>query len=395
MARPASILSVLVLLVLALLFISAAPAHAGDGWWGGLDEGEAVSLADVMRGPRAYRDRMITFFAVFHTADGEFKYYPTNTPFSEQRHVNFSAWPDGAVVWSEKGFKNDLPFLYLRRTHAQRTQLLRLPAFTRIEVTGKVREIVSQRPAIEVFSYRATGHRLGKKVVTSILDGNAYARAGTTQGYQMAARSFKDALRPDLPPAYDMMVRKLLGDTLRKLGFRKEASQYENGESVGLPELPKPDPTQDVPQPPDMGGDMPEPFNPDVTGDGPRPARPGGGTLGLPPSGAAPMPFGDPDGDQPDASTPRPRPTRRNDKIPTMPDAPLGFDEEPAPTSRGPRDGGPAPAPSWRPGDAQPPAAMPPTALPTTKPKARIPVPSAAARSGIPPKRRPRLSGVK
>jgi len=387
--------------VVLVLGFGVVVAEAGDGWWGGLDEGEAVSLADVIRGPRAYRDRTITFFCVFHTADGAFKYYPPNTPFSEQRHLNFSAWPDGAPVWEEATFKSDLPFLYLRRANSQRAALVRLPAYTRIEITGKVRDLVRGKPAIEVFSFRPTGHRLGARVVKNIIRGNANARAGSTLGNQLAAREFKAALQPDLPPVYVLIVRKLLADTLRRLGFPDEAGQYERGESVGLPKLASP-PAGAPSVPVGMPGDMPQPFGRDMTGPRtPTPAARPPAPLGPPPTGAAPLPFGDPDGGAP-AVAPRAAPPRS--ELPAMPSAPQGFGDgpirsrpirprpiRPRPTgvrptpTRPAAPGGagrlPPPAPSYR--DTPPPVQRPPS------------TPSAAAKSGIPPKRRSRLSGVK
>lgn len=365
-----------VLLTLALavtLTFTSGSAQAGDGWWGGLDEGEAVSLADIMRGPRAYRDRIITFYCVFHTADGEFKYYPPNTAFSEQRHLNFSVWPDGAPMWEERSFRNDVPFLYLRRTNAQRAELVRLPGFTRLEVTGKIRDIVREKPAIEVFSFRQTGHRFGKPIWKRIMQGRNYARAGTTQGYQLAARAFKDALQPDLPPVYDMQVRKLLADTLRKLGFHDEARAYENGESVGMPKLPKPDPGANLPEAPTFPDDLPQPFSSNAASK-PTPTAPR-------PTGPAPAPFGSPDGE--------PSPVRPPQDLPptgTLPPAPLGPDEALPPAGPGASPSGfPAPAPRGGPRPVKPPVAKKPS----------VPPPNPSARGGIPPKRRVRLTGVK
>ncbi|MDA1195873.1 MAG: hypothetical protein O2894_11900, partial [Planctomycetota bacterium] len=203
------------------------PADAGDGWWGALDEGEAVSLANVIRQPRDYRDRMLTFYCVLFTASGEYKYYPPNTAFSEGQFANFAAWPDGSAVWDEAVFRGNFPFLYLRRTNTQLDELVALPRFTRLECTGKIRDIVRGRPAIEVFSFRPTGHRLGKPVVDSILWGINYTRQGTREGDQSAARRFYEALQPDLPPVYAIHVRKYLADTLRRLGHDEEAARYE------------------------------------------------------------------------------------------------------------------------------------------------------------------------
>ena len=329
----------------ALVFLVALPARAEDGWWSGLDEGEAVSLADVMRGPESYRDRTITFFAVFHTASGEFKYYPPGTLFTEARYANFSAWADGTPMWvDETTWRQDLPFLYLPRSHVQRTELSSLAPFTRLEITGRIRHIVRGQPAIEVFSFREAGHRLGKPVVDNIKWGLNYTRSGTREGLQSAARRFKLALQPDLPPVYAIILRKYLADTLRRLGHAEEADRYERGETVGTPELP------DSLPPPD---DQPDPF-PDE--DFPAPA-PGGAPQQPSPDGPAPSGFGTPDG---------------SSDLPVPPGMPEGFDAPTAPRATpGAPPAVPGPGPATTPGDG------------------------ARRASGIPPPRRPRLNGVK
>ena len=115
------------LLGLVLVFsLPTASAHAGDGWWGALDEGEAVSLLDIMRSPSEFRGRTLTFFCVFHRKENYFD--PMRTPFTPKRYDNFSAWPDGSPVWDEQAYVADMPFLYIPRSHEQRDDLMRLIA---------------------------------------------------------------------------------------------------------------------------------------------------------------------------------------------------------------------------------------------------------------------------
>ena len=129
--RGLSIACLLLPALLVLLALPAPRAEAGDGWWGGLDEGEAVSLADVLRGPRDYRGKTLTFFCIFHRKESYFD--PVRTPFNPERYDNFSVWPDGAALWQEKAYVNDMPFLYIRRNHTQRDAIMRLDPVTRIE----------------------------------------------------------------------------------------------------------------------------------------------------------------------------------------------------------------------------------------------------------------------
>ncbi len=338
-------------------------AEAGDGWWGALDEGEAVSLSNVIRAPREYRGRTITFFCVFYTAAGEFKYYPPNTAFTESLFINFAVWPDGVPVWEEKTYIGNFPFFYLRRTNEQRSELARVKRYTRLECTGRIRDIVRGRPAIEVFSFRETGHRLGEPVVNSIKWGLNHARLGTKQGYQSAAGRFKEALQPDLPPAYALIVRKYLGDSLRKLGLDDEAALYEGGETIGTPPLPTPE---------DGGGfaDL-----------GPPPAGPGE-FPNAPPQG--PDASGSPDGASGSPDGPRPSTGR-------LPTAPRGMDDLPQPPSDNPF------ASSDLPGRTVDPRSLPEPPPAGKTPSGRRAQPRTPRKpvSGIPPKRRPRLSGVK
>ncbi|MDF1702556.1 MAG: hypothetical protein P1V36_15505 [Planctomycetota bacterium] len=359
--------------VLVALCLSAVPAHAGDGWWGGLDEGEAVSLTNVLRQPQEFRGRTLTFYCVLYTAAGDYKYYPPNTAFTESNFINFSAWADGTAVWEKEAFVDNFPFLYLRRTNSQRDELVRMPRFTRLECTGRIRDIVRGRPAIEVFSFRETGHRLGKPIVDSILWGMNYAKHGTRDGYQNAARRFKEALQPDLPPVYAIVVRKYLADSLRALGNDAEADMYERGETVGTPPLPRGDPGNAPGMPMGPGEEFPDAFPqpPSPDGSADLPAAPLGTASGLPdgpPAGDSGFPAALPKG------------------LPAPPANPFLSDDLPGKAVEGGRGSLNKTPESELPGRG--PASR---AAPGRSGRA----PAGKPVSGIPPKRRPRLSGVK
>jgi hypothetical protein len=354
-------------LVVACL-LAPAGAHAGDGWWGRLDEGDAVSLADIKATPRDFRHRMLTFFAVYgQPVDGN-QLFSVRTMFNAKRHHNFRLWSDGTPVWEKRAFQADLPFVYIERANPQRDELLTLPTFTRIEVTGKVRDVLRGMPCIEVFSFRVTGHRLGRDVVRDMIAADDYARLGTREGDQLAASRYRAALRPDLPPMYDMLVRKRLAEALTRIGDHEGARRVARGEILGGSRIPGPQPVVDDPAGPGVAPspvdtrpshELPATDFPPVA-DLPPPSH---GLPGLPPAAALPGAPAEPLAEP-------------------LTGAPPGTDAPLAPS--------PAPA-----GGASTPFVPGPPVLPAAGASAERPPRPAPALRGVPPKRRPRLSGVK
>ncbi len=212
----------------ACLLVALVVSPALAGWWDDLDRGESVSLADLIAQHSRYRDRVVSFFCIYHGRDEVFA--PLASPFSPQRHMNFAVWKDGVPVWEQEGFKRDYPFLYMGRTHPQLGELSALEMYTRIEVTGRVKGLIRARPCIDVISFRQTGHRLGKQVVQSIMAGDRHAEQGRDE---LAYDNYLRALQPDLPPAYQLLVEKRVAEGLRRLGRHAEAASIEGGGILG------------------------------------------------------------------------------------------------------------------------------------------------------------------
>jgi len=389
-ARPGRLL----LFALLLLPVLAGSVHAGPGWWGDLDKGAIVDLNDVIATPLRYEGKMITFFCIFRKQDRVFM--QRGTPFTRQKHENIAVWPDGAAVWDDVVFAKDFPFLYVQRAHYQRGPLINTPAFTRIEVTGRIRAVVQNRPFIEVISYRVTGHRLGKNTVLHIVNANTYAGGGNDE---LAVYRLMEALRDDLPPRYDIRIRQLAAKALRRLGREEDADRVEaggdldDGDTPSVPETdqPRPDSPRSNPL---MSDDLPGSEGAPEPGptDEPIAARPG--EFGVPPGGR-PLDRGalpthaNPPPARPLVSNPlMSNPLMSND-LPGTPVNPFMSDDLP-----GAESGSAAPRPGPilpRTGTAQRPTTKRPTTKPTTKPRST----AKPRRAGAPPKRRPRLVGVK
>ncbi len=224
---------VVALLCTCGLGVMRSPANAGDGWWGDLDQGQHVQLTDVLRAPRSFAGRTLTFVCVFHKQESIFDAFRTR--FSYRNFDNFSVWPDGAELWNPEPYKKDFPFLYLPKSHPSRAVLLGLEIFTRIEVTARIGAVSRGRPYLEVLSLRKTGHRLGRSFFRELNAGRNLLRRGSNEATRRAARKYRDMLitRRDLPKVYAAKVRRLYADALRELGDEHEAARVEQGGKLG------------------------------------------------------------------------------------------------------------------------------------------------------------------
>jgi len=417
MRRPAPRLGLLAVLAVAGAVPVVAPAPARAGWWDDLDKGEPVPLSDLIAEPRRWHTKVVTFACIFHAPDNV--YSPYFTSFHAEKFLNFTAWKDGSPVWEQRAFHDDdFPYLFLRRDHPQGPELSRTAPFTRIEITGLVRDVYRERPWIEIRGFRVTPTTLGRRVVDLVKSGDGYASAGDVVSAESHYRAALGEMTLD--DTYAMRVRKRLADLLRSAGRAKEAAGVEGGAPIlGGTRSPVPppgllpgarptdpmapaDPTCPPAAPPAVTGDeslpgsdygsVPDPMRPGV---GARPGtapaaggRPGGGTAG---GAAAPPPavLGEDELPGVPADAPRPPP------LPTLA-LPTGPRATPPPL---PPPLAPLPPPTLLPSPSDPTGLRPPPAPPppvvtspvALPPAARAPVPPPPP----PPPRSPRLSGVR
>jgi hypothetical protein len=376
MARVASLLAGALVLALA-----AGPASAG-GWWDDLDKGESVRLSDLVADPQAKRDGAVTFACVFRALDKVF--FPYFTSFTPEKHVNVSVWLDGAPIWEREAYARDeFPFLYLRRDHPQRDELLRLQTFTRIEVTGRIRDVYRARPWIEILAFRVTPATLGKDVVEYVKTGDGFASRGdVTHADAYYARALAEV---SLEETYALRIRKRRGDVLRAAGRDAEAALAQGGTILGGTPLPPRDATAPPPA-------FPVPAAPATPG-------PGGDTFPTDPIPTLATP----------AAEASPRGEAKPAELTTtdLPGVPYGGPVAPpaAEPARRPASAAPAaPAKAPPPGPGSPPPPPRPAAGGTAQPAKPTPpaaapekdvVPAPAPPSPPPPPRVPRLSGVR
>lgn len=392
---------------LVLVALPAPRAHAG--WWDDLDKGDSVTLSDLCSDPVPWRGKVVTFACIFN--EPAEIYSPYFTSFSAETHWNVTAWLDGSPLWDLDAFqRDDFPFLYLPRNHTQARELFGLPRFTRIEITGKVRDVYRSRPWIEIQAFRATAATLGSDVVSYVKSGDGYAAQGN---YANAEAHYKLALAQiKLADVYRMRIEKRLASVLRAAGKDLDARKVEGGSPIlGAKGAPLPDggaaslPDARAAGAPGAGARPPSELTDDLPGDpagtAPRaPATSPGASLAPPPPSpdAGFRPVAPP---APGAVVP---PSELTDDLPGTPSdagpvarAPLPSTSMPAPSARPTSPANP-PLPPAPPTVAASPAASaaPAPPVPPGVPASSAPPPPPAPSSPpAPPPRQPRLSGVK
>lgn len=109
----------------------------------------SASLRDVAERPRAFLKSRFVFEGRFDkTGD---VYQPFFTPFDEQSHVNFSAWPVEADLSNKEEYADVFPLLYLDRRRGQMMErLFSLARFQRFRAIGVVESVFSDRAFVEI-----------------------------------------------------------------------------------------------------------------------------------------------------------------------------------------------------------------------------------------------------
>jgi hypothetical protein len=305
-----------------------------------------------------------------------------------------------------------------------------MPVFTRVEVTGRIEAVIDGSPFIEMTSFRATGHRLGKDVVDLMMRAETYSRSGELSAKEIAADNAQAALEdaPDLAPIYAVRIRARLAELLQASGRTADAERVLAGERLGpaspvVPGAPGEEgtpaafPAANLPGMPIDAGPTPALGNlPGTPVDEPAPGQGKPDQLGTFPGeydkqfrGLCPPPGAPAPNAAPDQGPVAPF-------RPSLPGVPLDVPEPPqkpltkVPAVPPPAQPGKAPAslpppqvkappafPSPTPPGAEAPAApttFPPPAPPTAPEIVDPPLPPPAP-GGKPPARRPRLAGVK
>ena len=159
--------------MIGVLLLSGA---ASAGWWDDVGDAELVKLEDVLKSPRAYKGKEITFTCTFHRVSEIFNAYYTR--FVPEEYVNFSVWPNSAKLWKKDEYTSSHTFMFLERDHKAMNAVMTLKRFTRLRLTGYVQNTFKGVPWIEVRHVEILDEALSKNSLREIIRGDRAADAG-------------------------------------------------------------------------------------------------------------------------------------------------------------------------------------------------------------------------
>jgi tetratricopeptide (TPR) repeat protein len=174
-----------------------------------LDGYEPATLDKIRATPKHYLDRKF-HFDVYMGRPGQY-YRPFLTPFTDFNHINFTAWPYGAELWTKEGRNSIHPFLYVDRVHKELCdKVTSLPAYAPYRVWGTVRSTTENTAWIEIQNIEAIPETpLTESTLRAMELG---ASQLSKKRFALAAQSLSAAVQLQMPvstelKAYGMLAR--------------------------------------------------------------------------------------------------------------------------------------------------------------------------------------------
>jgi tetratricopeptide (TPR) repeat protein len=179
-----------------------------------LEDFEPVSFDRVKADPVFYLDRRI-LIEVYFAKQSTF-YKPFISPFQQDTHLNFSAWPYGAELWTKEGRATVHPMFYIDKTRKELSdKLTRLPMFTPVTLYAYVRAKADNHPWVEVVGFEAIPDVTLNETSLRQLDlGSAQL---SKKRYDVAAQALEDALKTQLPVNAELKTYTMLGRAYTEL----------------------------------------------------------------------------------------------------------------------------------------------------------------------------------
>lgn len=197
-----------------LCLVLCAPARAQTGgWWDDLYAPAKSTLAGLLKDPLAMRGREAVFAIQIK---GPEKFDESFlTPFSDARHLRFSAWAEDAPLWDKEVFEKPFARLYAVRGSPAAERLLKAREYARFRVSGHVAEVIRGEPWIAVDGADPIPLRLDEPALVHIV--KARMLKGLKR-YTAAAVEFRSAEHDGLPLAVRTMTMREEADCFHRTG---------------------------------------------------------------------------------------------------------------------------------------------------------------------------------
>ena len=128
---------------------------------------EPVSLSAIRKNPQNYLNVYFRAWVRFHREEN--LETPEYTPFTREKHMNFSVWAHDARLWEEAARINDLPFCFAEKDDRVVYKIASLGQYDMMLIYGVVRTVYMNEPWIDVIDIeKATKSTLNDALLTHI-----------------------------------------------------------------------------------------------------------------------------------------------------------------------------------------------------------------------------------
>lgn len=218
-------------LLLSFLLAAAVPAQDAD-----LGAAVNTTLTHIRAEPEAYKnvkiDMTVQFVSLGRIAN------PFFTKFTPTEYANFYVWGDEQPIWREKAYEDVCGTMFLAKDSAQIEQLYGLDLYTRLKVSGVVRNTFQNTPWIEVLSFEVLPQKIDTSVLAHLYRGEKHM---AERQWQRAIAELQRVPGSGVPEAAMIAAHGNLGTCLLRIGeadkampFLQSASAMSKGKDLQI-----------------------------------------------------------------------------------------------------------------------------------------------------------------
>jgi hypothetical protein len=166
----------------------------------------AVSLAELREHPSLWLGRRVSF--VLQVQRTEESWNPCLSRFGPGQWLSVRGWADEEFVWDEHVYADPATRIFVRRGSHAAELVLRTPAYSRVAVTGRVREVFLDEPWIEIEALEPLVEEVGEGTILHV--GRALELLASGQ-FELALSQLERAKAAPLPAHARAEIERLSG----------------------------------------------------------------------------------------------------------------------------------------------------------------------------------------
>jgi len=181
----------------------------------------STTLTEIRAEPESYKNVKVKFTIQFASL-GKIS-NPFFTKFTPTDFANFYAWADEQPIWQQGAYEDLFGLLFLSKTSEKLEQLYQLRVYTRVAITGVIRNTFQNTPWIEVVDFEPAGGQLDTAVITHLYRGEQFMEQ---RQWQRAIAELSLAPGGGVPEAALRAAHRNLGICLLRIGEPQLAISY-------------------------------------------------------------------------------------------------------------------------------------------------------------------------